>query len=46
MKTLLKGFRGKNMICGLCIALTTCLLTYRGSFIYLGEPEIPDCLKE
>ena len=46
MKKLIKGFRGRNMICGLCLALGTTLLTFYGSFLFLGEPEVPDCLKE
>jgi hypothetical protein len=46
MKKTFKGFRGKNILCGLCLVLSTTLLTWYGSFIFLGEPEIPDCLKE
>lgn len=46
MKNLIRGYRVRNMLCGLCLALGTSLLTYYGSFLFLGEPAIPDCLKE
>jgi hypothetical protein len=46
MKNLIKGFRGKTMLCGLCLALSTTVLTYYGSFIFLGEPDVPDVLKQ
>jgi hypothetical protein len=46
MKKLSNSFRAKNMLCGLCLVLSTTLLGFWGSFLFLGEPEIPDCLKE
>jgi hypothetical protein len=46
MKKFIKGFRGKNLICALCLSVTAFLLPFYGSFLFLGEPEIPECLKE
>lgn len=46
MKTFIQGFRGKALLCGLCLYLGSALLIYRGSFLFLGEPEIPESLQE
>jgi hypothetical protein len=46
MKKIINGFKMKNMMCGLCLALSTTLLGLWSSFLFLGEPEIPECLKE
>jgi hypothetical protein len=46
MKKSIHGFRAKTMLCGLCLALSTTVLNFWSSFIFLGEPEIPECLKE
>lgn len=46
MKNVIKNFRGKNILCSLCLTLGTTVFVYYGSFLFLGEPEIPDSLKE
>lgn len=46
MKNLIKGFKGKSALCSLCLALGTTIFVYYGSFLFLGEPEVPNCLKE
>lgn len=46
MKKSINGFRAKNMLCGLCFALGTTVFYFWSSFLFLGEPEIPECLKE
>lgn len=46
MKNFLKGFKGKSALCSLCLALGTTIFVYYGSFLFLGEPEMPAELKE
>jgi hypothetical protein len=46
MKKLVKSFKIKNMLCTLCLAVTSFVYPWYGSFLFLGEPEIPECLKE
>ncbi len=46
MKKLVNSFKGKSMLCTLCLTLTASVFTWYGSFLFLGEPEIPECLKE
>jgi hypothetical protein len=46
MKNLLKNLKGKSLLCSLCLALVAAFYPYYGSFIFLGEPEVPACLKE
>ncbi|WP_106064388.1 cyclic lactone autoinducer peptide [Clostridium liquoris] len=41
-----KGFRGATMLCALCLTITSFVTIWYGSFLFLGEPEIPECLKE
>jgi hypothetical protein len=45
MKKLFKSFSGKGTLCSLCLALGTTIFVYYGSFLFLGEPEIPDILR-
>lgn len=46
MKKLVKNLKGKSMLCALCLSVTALVYPWYGSFIFLGEPEIPECLKE
>jgi hypothetical protein len=46
MKKLVKSFKGKSMLCALCLTVTSFVFPWYGSFLFLGEPEIPECLKE
>jgi 4-hydroxybenzoate polyprenyltransferase len=46
MKNLVGSFKGKTMLCVLCLSITTFWVPFYGSFLFLGEPEIPECLKE
>ncbi|WP_143148623.1 cyclic lactone autoinducer peptide [Clostridium amylolyticum] len=46
MKKLLNNFRGKTLLCALCLSITSFVFPWYGSFLFLGEPEIPECLKE
>jgi hypothetical protein len=48
MKKLFNSFKLKTMLCALPLFLTSFLLTSDpfNCFIFLGEPEIPECLKE
>ncbi|MDP4147122.1 MAG: cyclic lactone autoinducer peptide [Bacillota bacterium] len=45
MKKLINGFKGKNILCALCLSVTSVVFTFYGSFHFLGEPEIPKCMK-
>lgn len=45
MKNLINGFMGKNMLCALCLTLSSVVFEWYGSFLFLGEPEIPECMK-
>jgi hypothetical protein len=47
MKKLVKSFKGKSILCSLSLALAVGLLEYPwSSFLFLGEPEIPEVLRE
>jgi accessory gene regulator protein AgrB len=46
MKNLLKKLKVKSMLCALCLTVTSFLIPWYGSFLFLGEPEIPEILKE
>jgi cyclic lactone autoinducer peptide len=46
MRKLVKNFKGKGMLCALCLTITSFVYPWYGSFFFLGEPEIPECLKE
>ncbi|ERI89718.1 cyclic lactone autoinducer peptide [Clostridium sp. YIM B02515] len=46
MKKEFKNLKGKSILCALCLAVTTFFMPFYGSFIFLGEPEIPEILKE
>lgn len=47
MKNLVKNIRGKAMLCALCLGVTSFLFDGPwSSFIFLGEPEVPEALKE
>lgn len=46
MKKLVNSFKGKNLVCVLCLTITSFVFPWYGSFLFLGEPEIPECLKE
>ncbi|MPM87321.1 hypothetical protein SDC9_134417 [bioreactor metagenome] len=46
MKNLFNSFKGKNMLCTLCLTVTALVFPWYGSFLFLGEPEIPECLKD
>lgn len=46
MKRLVMSFKGKSVLCALCLGVTAFVFPWYGSFIFLGEPEIPECLKE
>lgn len=45
MKKLIENLKGKGTLCSLCLAVTSTVLTYTGSFLFFGEPEIPECIK-
>lgn len=45
MKKLINSFKGKNILCALCLSLASVVYTWYGSFLFLGEPEIPECMK-
>jgi hypothetical protein len=45
MKNSINTFKGKNMLCALCLTVTSIVFTFYGSFLFLGEPEIPECIK-
>ncbi len=46
MKKLINGFNAKTLLSGLCLVVGTTVLNYWSSFLFLGEPEIPEALKE
>ena len=46
MKKSINSFKGKSMLCVLCLTVTSFVFPWYGSFLFLGEPEIPECLKE
>jgi hypothetical protein len=46
MKNLLKNLKGKSILCALCLTVTSFVFPFYGSFLFLGEPEIPEILKE
>ncbi|MCM0647524.1 cyclic lactone autoinducer peptide [Clostridium swellfunianum] len=46
MRKLMKSLRAKNVACTLCLGVSAFLLPFYGSFLFLGEPEIPECLIE
>jgi hypothetical protein len=46
MKKLIKSFKGTALLCALCLSVTTFWVPFYGSFLFLGEPEIPEALKE
>jgi hypothetical protein len=46
MKNLVNNFKVKTMLCTLSIFVTSFLFTQFNSFVFLGEPEIPECIKE
>jgi len=46
MKTLVNNFKVRTMVCTLSIFVTSFLFSQFNSFFFLGEPEIPECLKE
>jgi len=46
MRELADSSKGKSMLCALCIIVTSFVFPWYGSFLFLGEPEIPKCLKE
>lgn len=46
MKNLVNNFKAKKMLCSLSMFVTAFLLSQYNSFFFLGEPEIPECLKE
>jgi hypothetical protein len=46
MKKLFKSLKSKSTLCSLCLALGTTIFVYYGSFLFLGEPELPVELKE
>jgi hypothetical protein len=46
MKKLVNSSKGKTILCALCLSVTTFVFPWYGSFLFLGEPEIPECLKE
>jgi cyclic lactone autoinducer peptide len=45
MKNLIKNLKVRGTLCALCLAVASTILTYNGSFLYFGEPEIPECIK-
>lgn len=45
MKKLINNLKGKEILCSLCLAVASTVLTFTGSFLYFGEPEIPECIK-
>lgn len=46
MKKLFNSFKVKSILCVLPLFLGSFLAEWPISFFYLGEPEIPECLKE
>lgn len=46
MKKSFKNLKVKSMLCALCLTVTAFVFPFYGSFIFLGEPEIPEALKE
>lgn len=45
MKKIISNFKGKSMLCTLCLTITAFVFPWYGSFLFLGEPEIPEILK-
>ncbi|MBI6873265.1 cyclic lactone autoinducer peptide [Clostridium aciditolerans] len=45
MKKLIKNLKGKGTLCSLCLAVASVVYTFYGSFLFLGEPEVPECMK-
>ncbi|WP_332559191.1 cyclic lactone autoinducer peptide [Clostridium sp.] len=46
MKNLINHFKGKTILCVLCLTVTSFVYPWYGSFLFLGEPDIPESLKE
>ncbi|HEY5561586.1 MAG TPA: cyclic lactone autoinducer peptide [Clostridiaceae bacterium] len=46
MRKLVNSIKGKSTLCALCIVVASFVFRWYGSFLFLGEPEIPECLKE
>jgi len=46
MKRFVGILRAKSLVCALCLGVTALVFPWYGSFLFLGEPEIPECLKE
>ena len=46
MKKLAVGGRARKLLGALCLGVTTFVFPWYGSFLFLGEPEIPELLKE
>lgn len=46
MKKLVNCFKMQTMLCALCIAVTSLTVPWYRSFLFLGKPEVPECLKE
>jgi len=46
MKNLVNNFKGKSILCTLCLTITAFVFPWYGSFLFLGEPEIPEILKQ
>jgi len=46
MKKFRKIFRAKNLIGALCLGVALMSEPWHGSFLFLGEPKKPECLKE
>jgi hypothetical protein len=38
--------KARKILCALCCSIAAFVFPWYGSFIFLGEPEIPKCLKE
>ena len=46
MKKLVVGEKVRKLLGAICLGVTTFVFPWYGSFLFLGEPEIPECLKE
>jgi hypothetical protein len=38
--------KARKVLCTLCCTIALFVFPWYGSFLFLGEPEIPECLKE
>lgn len=45
MKNLINSFKVKTILCTLSLFVTSFVATQFNSFLFLGEPEIPECMK-